>query len=525
MIPEGIDLLPIQQWTNKHRNFTHNLVPNASFKLRNPKGNSRRDRYLSTTKNFQWLINHATMNDLKLRAIGSGWSFTKVGVTEGGLIDTASLNFSFPLTKKYVNTNYIKNSEDLYFLQCGTIIYEINKRLANKNPQRSLKASGASNGQTIAGALSTGTHGAAFNVGAIQDFVVGLHLITGADKHIWIERASYPIASEEFIKWLDADLVKDDTLFNAALVSFGSFGFIHGVMIETEPQFLLEEHRLGNLPYNEALKKAMRSLDFSDLQLQGTGPDKELYHFEVLFNLHNFEPDNPEKGAFLKYMFKKPYKLPYIQIERSNNFTYGDDLLGIISTVMDTLGSASSRLIPKLVNKMFKLAFEPQDPQTGTIKEIFNYTKFRGKVASAAIGIDILNSPKALEAIMAVNKQKPFLGGLSLRYVNGTKATLGFTRFPKTCVLEMDGIDGKVARDFYKAVWDKFEQLQIPYSLHWGKINFNLNKTLVKQMYGTAAVKSWIDSRNQLLTIPALSVFTNKFIENCGLNEIHGAIT
>lgn len=523
MLPKGITKLPIQQWSNKHENFTHQLVPDTSFKVRNPKMGSRRERYLATTKNFQWLIKEATTKNFKLRAIGSGWSFTKVGVTEGGLVDTASLNFSFPIIQKYVSSNYAKNPEDLYFLQCGTIIHEINTRLASKNPPRSIKASGASNGQTIAGALSTGTHGAAFKVGAIPEFVVGLHLITGADTHIWLERASYPVASQELVDWLDADLIQDDALFNAALVSFGSFGFIHGVMIETEPQFLLTEHRLGNVPYADPLKKAMQTLDFSDLSLPGTTGNSDMYHFEVLFNMHDFEPNNPSKGGFLKYMFKKPFTPSHTPLQRTNDFTYGDDLLGIISTVLDKL-PGSGKIIPQLVNLMFGLAFKPEPPRTGTVREMFNYTKFRGKVASAAIAIDIKDSPKAVALAIEVNEHTPFPGGLSLRYVKGTQATLGFTKFPNTCVLEMDGADGQVARDYYEAVWKRLEQENIPYALHWGKINFNLNKTRIKQMYGSASVQSWIDARNQLLSRPALSVFSNKFIEKCGLDTIHAAI-
>ncbi len=523
MPPLGIDVLPINQWTNKHQNFTHTLVPNTSFKMWNPPGAKHRERYLATTRNFQWLINHASTNSLKLRAMGSGWSFTKVGVTEGGLIDTASLNFSFPLTAQYTSPHYAKLPDDLYFLQCGTIIHEINTRLAAKNPQRSIKASGASNGQTIAGALSTGTHGAAFNVGAIPDFVVGLHLVVGANKHIWLERSSYPVVSQDFADWLDAELIRNDALFNAALVSFGSFGFIHGIMVETEPQFLLTEHRLAHVPYNDALKKAMQQLDFTHLPLPGTGQNGPLYHFEVLFNLHRFAPNNPDKGAFVKYMFKKPYQLPYNPVQRTNDFTYGDDLLGIISTVLDKL-PGSGLLIPALVNNVFKLAFEAQPPQTGTIREVFNYTKFRGKVASAAIGIDISDSPRALELIMGVNTHTPFPGGLSLRYVKGTRATLGFTKFPQTCVLEMDGVDSNAARDFYNAVWNSLEQNNIPYTLHWGKINFNLQEARVRKMYGDARVDAWIDARNNLLEPSALPVFSNQFMANCGLDKILGPV-
>ncbi len=523
MTPAGIDPLPIRQWTNKHENFTHQLVADASFKLWNPPAEKYRDRYLATTKNFQWLIDHAVTNNLRLRAIGSGWSFTKVGVTDGGLIDTAGLNFSFPITQNYVNSQYAQKAEDLYFAQCGTIIHELNTRLAAKNPQRSIKASGASNGQTIAGALSTGTHGAAIKFGAIPDFTVGLHIVTSGDRHIWLEKASYPVASQEFVDWLDADLVRDDALFNAALVSFGSFGFIHGVMIETEPQFLLTEHRLGKVAYDDTLKTAMKTLDFSGLNLPGTGQNGDMYHFEVLFNIHDFEPGNPEKGAFIKYMFKKPFTLPHTPLQRRNDFTYGDDLLGIISTLLDKQ-PASGLGIPALVNLMFGLAFKPEPPRTGTVREMFGYTKFRGKVASAAIGIDSADSPRTLELLIEVNKQHPFPGGLALRYVKGTKATLGFTKFPNTCVLEMDGVDSLPARKFFAAVWDRLEQEQIPYALHWGKINFNLNGVRIKQMYGTTSMEAWIDARNAVLDPTVLPVFDSPFLKQCGLDRIHGAI-
>ena len=523
MTPTGIDPLPIQQWTNRHENFTQDLKAGASFKLWNPPAEKYRDRYLATTKNFQWLIDHAIKNDLRLRAIGSGWSFTKVGVTDGGLVDTAGLNFSFPVTRKYVDVDYAEQPEDLYFVQCGTIIHEINTRLAAKNPQRSIKASGASNGQTIAGALSTGTHGAAINFGAIPDFTVGLHIITSADRHIWLERASYPVASQEFVDWLDADLVRDDALFDAALVSFGSFGFIHGVMIETEPQFLLTEHRLGNVPYDDTLKAAMRTLDFSGLDLPGTGESGDMYHFEVLFNIHDFEPGNAEKGAFIKYIFKKPFALPHTPLQRRNDFTYGDDLLGIISTLLDKQ-PVSGLGIPAMVNLMFGLAFEPGPPRVGTVREMFSYTKFRGKVASAAIAIDSTDSPRTVELLIEVNKQHPFPGGLSLRYVKGSTATLGFTKFNKTCVLEMDGVDSLPARKFFTAAWERLEKEHIPYTLHWGKINFNLNEARLKNMYGPDTIETWVDARNRVLDPSVLEVFNNPFLEQCGLHHVQGAI-
>lgn len=533
--PKGIEILPITSWENRHQNFKQELTKDASFKLRNdhslPKNS---EKYRATTKNIQWLIDHAVKSKIRLRAMGSGWSFSKVAVSEGGIIDTKSLRLSFSITKSYVAHAYNNNggtAENLFFTQCGMSILQLNSKLEKeKRPSRSIKASGASNGQTIAGALSTGTHGAAFNVGAIQDFVVGMHLIVGKNRHVWLERKSNPVLSDKFVDWLGAERIQDDIMFNAALVSFGSFGFIHGVLIETEPKFLLEEHRIDKIAYNDILKHTMTTQDFSAIESLLPFPqhsiDRELYHFEVLINPYDFKSNDKNKGVFIKVAYKRGYRNDYQRRTRdTNGLTYGDDLLGLIQTMMDSLGSLSVKLIPGLVNMLFPLAYKETKALEGTIGETYNNTKFRGKVASTALGIDIKNSTIVTQEILRIIDQgTPFPGGISLRYVKGTNALLGFTKFPKTCVLELDGVDSKVTRNFYQKLWNRLEVLNIPYTLHWGKINFNLNFDRIQKMYGTATVQHWIDTRNTLLDTDTRKVFTNKFIERCGLDKEIGAI-
>lgn len=519
-LPKGIQKYRVTHFENKHENFKQPLKEGASFELFNPKGTGfekKKDRYRKTTKNFQWLINHAISNNIRLRALGRGWSFTKVGVSKDGIVNTLPLNLSVQPNTELVSPHYAKSPEDLYFAQCGTKIVDLNQRLFKKSNKRSIKASGASNGQTIVGAFSTGTHGSAFNTGSVQDFVVGLHIVTGSDKHVWIERESYPVIGQKFVDWLDGPkVIKNDDIFNAALVSFGSFGFIHGVMIETEPIYLLEEHRVADIPYDENLKKAMTNFDFSGLDFIQETVDSSLYHFEVLVNPHDFS----SKDVFMKYIYKKPFK-DHEPIVRDNNFTYGDDLLGIIQTILDAMGKRlTNKAVPLLVNAMFSLAFKSKDkPLVGTVGELFNFTKFRGKVASAAIGIDIKDSPRVMEEIIKVNGQLAYPGGLSLRFVKGTKATLGFTKFPRTCVLEMDGVDSELTKKFYNKVWTRLEELGIDFTVHWGKFNSFLNKPRAIKMYGSDRYNSWVKVRNELLDISTMNVFTNSFMVDCGLDE------
>lgn len=527
-LPDGIEKLDITDWENGHQNFTHRFQKGASFKLRIPFGPATAsDQYKQTTANFQWLIGYAIDKDISLRAMGNGWSFSDVAVCDGGLVDTKALRLSFWVPRRFVSDDYIhtgKGTADLFLAQCGMSILDLNEKLEkDANPKRSIKTSGASNGQSIVGATATGTHGSAYRVGAVHDAIVGIHLVVSPERHVWLERASYPVVSDEFIEWMEAELIRDDDMFNATVVSFGSFGFIHSVMIETDPVYLLAEQRADAIKYDDDLIKAIDHLDFSGIELKlpypSDAPDKQLYHFEVIINPHKFEKDNKEKGVYFKTMYKMPYTPDYPKRERDDRgFQYGDHTLGVIETIIDGLpADLSAALVPALVNVMFPLAFKSAVDAFGTIGETFSNTKFRGKAISAAIAVATENVSRVVDDVIEINRQTPFPGGLALRYVKGTKALLGFTKFEKTCILELDGVESDTARRFYQKLWDRLEEKQIPYTLHWGKMNFNLTPQRIRRMYGEGAVDKWIGCRHALLGEAERKVFNNDFLKRCGL--------
>ena len=83
----------------------------------------------------------------------------------------------------------------------------------------------------------------------------------GCKRSLWLERASRPVVTPAFAAALGAELWRDDALFEAALVSFGSFGILHGLLIETEPLFLLEAYR-QRLRLTDPLWQAISTLTF-----------------------------------------------------------------------------------------------------------------------------------------------------------------------------------------------------------------------------------------------------------------------
>ncbi|MBD2704079.1 FAD-binding protein, partial [Spirosoma sp. BT702] len=528
-LPNGIQQLAVSSLTNRHENYTQPLTANASFKLTIPSGMpDSKSEYRQTTANFQWLIQHAIDNNLRLRAIGKNWSFTKVGVTNGGMIDTDALMQTFAIRSSSVAPAYLnagKSADNLFFTECGTTIHILEQLLEARN--KSIRASGASNGQTIAGATSTGTHGAAFDSGSVHDTIVGLHIVCGPNRHVWLERKSYPVAGKPFTDLLEVtDVIRDDDLFNAAVVSFGSFGFIHGVMLEIADLFWLKSYSINSVAYNSALKQAMTDCDFSGittaLNLPPATSDAAPYHFQIIANPHQFDVTGNDmaRGPFVRILYKHLTKpIGAIPPPPKSGFTYGDDTMGLIQTLLDKL--TPSKLVPSLVNALYPQAIENTNGWVGTMSDFFGNTNIRGKASSAAIGLDAKDSPQVLEEMIALNNKRgrAYPGIMAMRWVKQTPATLGFTRFPITCVLELDGIESELTRKFVERAWNRLDELNIPFTMHWGKVNFGLTADRVRKMYTDAKVDAWLTARQQLLDAPARAVFTNEFMENCALDQ------
>ncbi len=492
-------------WVNKHEN----VVQKTKFlsDVWNPTDLSVKtlERFQSTIKALSTMLGNAVKDKVTLRAVGGGWSLSRAAVTNGGLINTKPLNEIISLSSKSVSNKYPGDYKNLFYVQCGASILEVNRFLRQKG--KSLKTTGASNGQTIAGAISTGTHGSALNVGSMQDYVVGLHLIVGKSKHIILERESYPISKPSLAAKLGAELIRDDKLFNAALVSFGSFGIIHGIMIETEPLFLLELHR-QRLPVDDKLFNAMDTLKFDNLGLEVK--NKKPYHFEVVFNIHDLD-----NGAYVTTIYKKPYSDNYTPPDQTlGKFGPGDDMLAVVGTLSDAVPALVPTLVNALVGEFYSI---PPKPITGVIGEIFSATETRGKALSTEMGLSYKDSSKSFKQIVEANKEVgPFAGIVAYRYVKQSGATLAFTKYDKTCTIEMQAVYSDRSKEFYDRAWQNLDDAGVQYTFHWGQVN-NLTPQKTREKYGDAAVDEWLEARKTLLSSNVRSVFNSPFLKKCGL--------
>jgi FAD/FMN-containing dehydrogenase len=496
-------------WTNRHETFKQPI--DNLFDISNGDTGNMLNDYNATTAAIGQFIDTAVRNNKRVRVLGGGWSFTKVATADGWMLNTKHLNMVFTVSEANVAAQYKGKRDQLLFAQCGNSVQELNTYLKKKN--RSLKTTGASNGQTIVGAFSTGTHGAAIDFGSTQDYIVGLHMITGPGRHIWLERASYPVVSDAFIQKLQTQLVRDDELFNAALISFGSFGFLHGVMLETEEIFLLECYR-QRMPLDDKLKHIMGTLDFSNAQFRPHGNERP-FHFQVVVN-----PYDIDDGVYVTTMYKRPYRPDYPPwIRDFSKAGPGDDVPAFLGKVTATVPVLTHLVVSQLV----KMVYTPFENIWGTIGEIFYNTDARGKIYSTAFGVPLNYVMQVHDLMMELNKTTgPIIGVLAYRYVRQSEATLSFTPFPHTCIVEIDVAESGVSNNFYTTLWRELFNRNIPHAYHWGKMQ-NLDAAAVKRLYG-ARRDQWVAARNKLLTPELIRVFNNEALKVWGLDEVMQAM-
>ena len=494
----------LTSWENKHETYVQPLRRVLQAVNEPPHTGDPLQRYNRMTETLGVLVDRALGEEVRLRGFGAGWSFSGAPATDGYLLDTSPLNLWFRIRARSIHPQYPGSGEGLYLVQCGNSIAGLNRNLEGE--RRSLRTTGASNGQSIVGAFSTGTHGSAIDVGAVQDYVVGIHLVIAPDRHLWIERASRPVTADGFAALLGADLRRDDELFDALLVSFGSFGLIHGVMIETDPIFLFEMHR-ARRALDDRLRSAIATLDFAGVGLPGGGERPR--HFDVVV-----DPYDLDAGVYVTVMYQLPFRPDYPRPPR-DDLAPGDDALQIVGAVTDLVPHLIPRILTGAVRTLYRTT---TTPLVGTTNDIFSTTTTRGKASGTGIAVPLERALDTLELILSINRDHgPFPCLVALRFVPRTRATLGFTRFDRTCIVDVDGTLSNRTRSFYSRIWQAVAASGIPYAMHWGKL-LGLSAAEVRRLYG-ADVDRWLGARRTVLTADLGRVFSNRFLEELGLAE------
>ncbi len=475
------------------------------------KGNSEvkwDQSYKDSTQEIQKLIKMALSSQIELRPFGSKWSLSKAPYSKDALVDYSDLKLKRFLTRSNLSVDFKSKTKKYLFAQCGNLIEDLSLYLEDNG--RSLMTSGASNGQTIAGAIGTGVHGSAYKVGAIQDSIVALHIVNSDNESLFIQHSSTVVADQSFIDLIGAKSVVDDDLFSSALVSFGAFGFVHGVVIETVPLYLLKNYVLP-IQKDFAFKMA-KTLGFKLLN-QNLGESTDPYHFKLYINQYDMDHKEGIRGEVIyAYGFKRDRDIGFIK----SILSYFKDIPKILGKFTDNANCT----IPALI-KLFRNSVLPKSGiELGHLNDIFHKTKIRGSAFSTAFAVPVDRSVDAYNLMYKIiedtGKNIPSI--FSMRFVKKSKALMAFTKFPMSCVMGIDGLQSDSTDEYLTELHKALEESDIPYAFHWGKVN-NLTPEIVEKCMGTATISKWKENREKILSPELMKVFNNDFIRKVGLDK------
>ncbi|HVM28200.1 MAG TPA: D-arabinono-1,4-lactone oxidase [Mycobacteriales bacterium] len=154
-------------------------------------------------------VRRAAAEGLRVKAVGSGHSFTGIALTDGLLLDLSRLDRLLRVERETCRVT----------VQAGMPLHRLNATLAAHG--LGLTNMGDIDRQTVAGALSTGTHGTGRRSGGLAAQVAGLELVLADGS---VTRCSPDERPE---------------LFAGARLGLGALGLLTAVTLQAEPAFLL----------------------------------------------------------------------------------------------------------------------------------------------------------------------------------------------------------------------------------------------------------------------------------------------
>ncbi|MFD3374426.1 MULTISPECIES: D-arabinono-1,4-lactone oxidase [unclassified Streptomyces] len=154
-------------------------------------------------------VRQAAEDGLRVKAVGTGHSFTAAAATDGVLIRPQLLT----------GIRKVDREAGTVTVEAGTPLKRLNLALAREG--LSLTNMGDIMEQTVSGAVSTGTHGTGRDSASIAAQITGLELVT-ADGSV-----------------LSCSEKENPEVFAAARVGIGALGIITAITFSVEPTFLL----------------------------------------------------------------------------------------------------------------------------------------------------------------------------------------------------------------------------------------------------------------------------------------------
>ena len=395
------------------------------------------------------VVRRAVAERLRVKVVGSGHSFTGIAVPDEVMVDLTRMN-------RVVNVDHTRG---VITVQAGIVLSDLNAYL--ELHQLSMPNLGDVTYQTLAGAVSTSTHGTGLQRTGLAAQIRAFKLVT---------------ASGEV---LACDPGQNAEIFHCGRVSLGALGVITEVTLNVVPAFNLR-----------AVEQPMRISHVLDnfAQLIEENDFFEFYwvpHTKwALTKANNVSTDAIDSPGRFATWYNKMFM---------ENYAFG-------------LLCRVGRLFPKLIPKLATIL-----PSSGRVEyvnvshRIFS-SKRLVKFYEMEYSIDLESLVPALREVMQMVEDRGFLISfpVEVRCTGSDDIPLSTSTGRRSAYIAVHMFKGSAYTEYFSAV----ETILRKYEgrPHWGKIH-NLNANDISSLY--PEYQRFIEVRNQL---DPEGVFTNDYL-------------
>jgi hypothetical protein len=462
----------------------------------------------TTLEQLSAVVREAESDECTVRAVGSGHSWSDVALTDGVLVHpvglTEPLDLETDLLRAGIVDAYAKDRLTLVRVQAGMTIAKLNAHL--QSLQLALPNMGGFDGQTVAGVISTSTHGSGIRFGPLSDLVRSLEIV-GAGGVVYRIEPGDGVTDPDAYQARHPDIVleQDDRWFNATVVGMGCMGLIYSVILAVRPLFYLRERRTMST-WSKVREQLTRDLADND-------------HYEVLFNPY------PRDDGEIECLVTRRNEVD--PSEYRHDHRRSRSLLMELTArfpLTPLLINLAVGLVPKISPFLLRRALKAlvNDDYVNVSYRVFNIGAANYLPAySAEIGVPVDElGLHAVERIVQVAGRRRSQGDvyhsspISLRFVKATDAYMSMMQGRDTMMIELIMATHTVGGMELLAAHE-----QALYGLqgrpHWGQINtLTGSHGLVQGMY--ARYDDWQDLHAEL---NSSRVFDSPFSKRVGLSR------
>ncbi len=267
-----------------------------------------RTAFPRTLDELVWVVDHANRNDLRLRVPGAGHSTSAAARPDDLRVGTTVSGAE--------NARWLKSRVDgrrHLTVPASTRVKTLNRRLLDDRGL-ALPNMGSFDGQTVAGALCTGTHGSSIHTGPMAESVRSVDLVVVENSDDGPRARAYRIEPTDGITDPAAfhrdralhgmDLIQNDNTFYSSVVSFNAVGVIDALTIEVVDGYWLKEENSVRSWSNLKLLLEPQAMPGFDFQLPPLLAQSDFVEF--LVNSAEVQHDHRDPTCLLRRRNRVP---------------------------------------------------------------------------------------------------------------------------------------------------------------------------------------------------------------------------